>query len=98
MVVSMTAVGPVGTGAGLTWLVVLGASGSCWGGGVDAFAFEEGTLRAKTNARDTKGHAVYDSNKQAIADARLEQFRWRRVAAALAVDELKRIVVELFLP
>ena len=34
MVVSMTAVGPVGTGAGLIWLVVLGASGSCcgWGG------------------------------------------------------------------
>ena len=28
MVVSMTAVGPVGTTGGLAWLVVLGASGS----------------------------------------------------------------------
>src|ERR1700709_2247542 len=35
MVVSMTAVGPVGTTGGLIWVVVLGASGSCWGGGGD---------------------------------------------------------------
>src|SRR5207302_7425437 len=53
MVVSMTAVGPVGTAGGLICVVVLGASGSCWvEAGVDCVcACDEKTLKARTSAR-----------------------------------------------
>jgi hypothetical protein len=44
---------------------------------------------------DTKRHAVFDSNKQATADTRLEQSGERSRGAG---DKLERIVVELFLP
>ena len=56
MVVSMTAVGPVGTTGGLTLLVVLGASGraSAGGGGVDCAGVDcawTETTRARESAR-----------------------------------------------
>src|ERR1700722_17766882 len=56
MVVSMTAVGPVGTTGGLTLLVVLGASGraSPGGGGVDCAGVDcawTETARARESAR-----------------------------------------------
>src|SRR5207245_9501655 len=53
VVVSVTAVGPVGTTGGLTCVVVLGASGSCCEeAGVDCdCACAEKTLQARTSAR-----------------------------------------------
>src|SRR6266478_3510742 len=73
MVVSMTAVGPVGTTGGFIWLVVLGASGSCCEEAVVdcVCACAEKTLQARTSARVRnvmRGLTPFDSNRQANAD------------------------------
>src|SRR5580704_5727703 len=95
MVVSTTAVGPVGTTGGLIWLVVLGASGSCWAAGVDwACASQENTLRARTTAR------VRSVMRCLTPRNRLSQTRGGRNAAGLnetpeeAADEFERASVD----
>ena len=68
--------GTGGDDAGLIWLVVLGASGSCWeaelmpagGGGLSGLRLC-GYAEGQNECERTKRHAGFDSNKQAIADA-----------------------------
>ena len=71
MVVSMTAVGPVGTGR-LDLAGGAGGVGKLGGGsGLGLCGYAEG----QDECERTKHHAGYDSNKQAIADGGLEQCR-----------------------
>ena len=72
MVVSMTAVGPVGTDGGLDLAGGAGGVGKSLLGGWGRLCLR-GYAEGQGECENTKRHAVFDSNKQANADARLEQ-------------------------